>query len=346
MPILANVLLRKRGELVEFITTDTEIQMTTSAGIGAGTEEKSTTVGARKLLDILKSLGEGAVVTLSMTGSGAAANRMTVQAGKSRFTVQTMGAETYPTVAVPDEFTASVTIPQKKLRHLLNMVHFSMAQHDVRHYLNGMLLEVDGAKITAVATDGHRLALCSLPIDNELPSQQVIIPRKTVSELLRLLEDNDSPVLIDIAAGQVKFSFEDIVLVSKLLDGRYPDYTRVIPKGYENEFAVERSEILRSLQRAAIMTSEKHKGVRVIIEPGVFQIKAANTEQEEGVEEIAIDYGGPSVELGMNVNYLLDFLNNVKCEQVRFEFAGDSASILISIPGDDGFEYVVMPMRL
>ena len=341
LPILANILIRKDGEKVSFLSTDIEVQITTSAQVGSGAEVAATTVAARKLLDILRALPETGEVSLTLANK-----RMTVQSGKSRFALQTLAAEEFPTVAEAEHFNAKVTLPQKTLKHLFNMVHFAMAQQDIRYYLNGLLLVVDGKNIIAVATDGHRLAFCQVETDQQFQRQEVIIPRKTIMELQRLLDDNDNPVEVQIANNQIKLSFADIELISKLVEGKFPDYTRVVPKGYKNNFTVGRDQLLRSLQRAAIMTSDKFKGVRCIVTPGSMKISSTNADQEEAVEELEIDYGGDSVDIGFNVTYLLDVLNNLKCDSINIALGDANSSALITVPDNADFKYVVMPMRI
>jgi len=341
LPILANILIRKDGEKVSFLSTDIEVQITTHAEVGSGPETVATTVAARKLLDILRALPDTGDVSLSLANK-----RMTVQSGKSRFALQTLAAEEFPTVAQAEQFNAKVTLPQKTLKHLFNMVHFAMAQQDIRYYLNGLLLVVDGKHVIAVATDGHRLAFCQVETDQDFARQEVIIPRKTILELQRLLEDLDNPVDLEIASNQVKLTFADIELISKLVEGKFPDYTRVIPKGYKNNFTIDRQQLLHSLQRAAIMTSDKFKGVRCIISPGSLKIRSTNADQEEAVEELEIDYGGDSVDIGFNVTYLLDVLNNLKCDNVNVALGDANSSALITVPDNADFKYVVMPMRI
>jgi DNA polymerase III subunit beta len=340
LPILANILIRKEGERVSFLSTDIEVQITTHANIGSGGDVAATTVAARKLLDILRALPDSDV---SLT---LANKRMTVQAGKSRFALQTLAAEEFPTVAQAEHYNAKVTLPQKTLRHLFNMVHFSMAQQDIRYYLNGLLLVVQGKHIIAVATDGHRLAFCQIETEEEFPKQEVIIPRKTILELQRLLEDVEDPVSLEIANNQIKLTFADIELISKLVEGKFPDYTRVVPKGYKNNFTIGREQLLRSLQRAAIMTSDKFKGVRCVVAPGSLKISSTNADQEEAVEEVEIDYGGDSVDIGFNVTYLLDVLNNLKGDQINIALGDANSSALITVPDNTDFKYVVMPMRI
>ena len=340
LPILPNILIRKNGDNVSLLSTDIEVQISTHAAIGSGKDEAATTVAARKLLDILRALPD-AEVTLSLSNK-----RMTIQCGKSRFALQTLAAEEFPTVQQAEHFGAQFSLPQKTLKHLFNMVHFSMAQQDIRYYLNGLLLVVDGKNVIAVATDGHRLAFSQIVTDQEFARQEVIIPRKTIMELQRLLEENDDPVSIAIATNQVKFNFSDIELVSKLVEGKFPDYTRVIPKVYKNNFTIGRELLLRSLQRTAIMTSDKFKGVRCVISPGSLKISSTNADQEEAVEELEIDYGGDSIDIGFNVTYLLDVLNNLKTDQISVSLGDANSSALITLPEDTNFKYVVMPMRI
>ena len=340
LPILANILIRKDGEKVSFLSTDIEVQITTHANVGSGDETAATTVAARKLLDILRALPEGDV-SLSLANK-----RMTVQCGKSRFGLQTLAAEEFPTVAQAEHFNAKVTLPQKTLKHLFNMVHFAMAQQDIRYYLNGMLLVVDGKNVIAVATDGHRLAFCQVETDQDFQRHEVIIPRKTILELQRLLEDNDEPVDVEIANNQVKLTFADIELISKLVEGKFPDYTRVVPKGYKNNFTMDRATLLHALQRAAIMTSDKFKGVRCIIAPGSLKISSTNADQEEAVEELEIDYGGDTIDIGFNVTYMLDVLNNLKSDNINVALGDANSSALMTVPDNNDFKYVVMPMRI
>jgi DNA polymerase-3 subunit beta len=340
LPILANLLITKTGPDVSFLSTDLELQITTRADFGVGDESVATTVGARKLLDILRAMPDGQV---SLTLSD---KRLTVQSGKSRFALQTLAADEFPTVAQSKDYGASLAVPQKTFRQLLGMVHFAMAQQDIRYYLNGMLLVVDGGRLMAVATDGHRLAYSSMKIDGEFARQEVIIPRKTILELQRLLEDIDDVVKIDIASTQAKFTFGQVELVSKLVEGKFPDFQRVIPKAHKNTFVIGRDELQRSLQRAAILTSDKFKGVRCVIEPGQLKIMSTNADQEEAQEELEIAYQGDAIDMGFNVTYLLDVLANLKVDMLQISVADASSSALLTIPENDDFKYVVMPMRI
>lgn len=341
LPILANLLIRKQGAAVSFLSTDIEIQITTHAECGLGNDDVATTVAARKLLDILRAMPEGEV-TLSLNDK-----RMTVQSGKSRFALQTLAAEEFPTVAESTEFGTTLTLTQKTLKHLLAMVHFSMAQQDIRYYLNGMLLVVEGNKVIAVATDGHRLAFSSVDTEQTAATrQEVIIPRKTILELQRLLDDLEDPVTIQLAANQAKFSFGQVELLTKLVEGKFPDYQRVIPKAHKNTFTVDRASLQASLQRAAILTSDKFKGVRWVIDTNILKIHSTNADMEEAQEEMELDYHGDAIDIGFNVTYLLDVLANLKAEKIQVALGDANSSALITLPDDSSFQYVVMPMRI
>ena len=348
LPILANVLLRKSGESTEFTTSDLEIQVRTQVDLGGDEGSFSTTVGARKLIDILRALPADQVVTLA-----AGQNKLTLTGGKSRFTLQTLPAEDFPLVNEAADFGPAFSVPQKTLKALINQVHFAMAVHDIRYYLNGILFVAEGRTLTLVATDGHRLALAQATLATDIPRQEVILPRKTVLELQRLLKDdkdsaegNEAPIEMRFAGNQARFNFSGMEFVTKLVEGKFPDYNRVIPKHHKNSVTLGRVPLLACLQRAAILTSEKFKGVRVNIEPGTLRIASSNAEQEEAKEELEIDYGGDSIEVGFNVTYLMDALGNIGHDMVRIDLHDGNSSALLTVPEQPGFKYVVMPMRI
>jgi DNA polymerase-3 subunit beta len=342
LPILANVLLRKTGPQVEFTTSDLEIQVRTQAELGGDDGELATTVGARKLIDILRALPSDQLVSLST-----AQNKLTLQAGKSRFTLQTLPADDFPLVNEGVDFGPAFAVPQKTLRDLLGQVHFAMAVHDIRYYLNGILFIAEGKTLTLVATDGHRLALAQSPLDVEVPNkQEVILPRKTVLELQRLLKDEETPIEMRFAANQARFNFSGMTFLTKLVEGKFPDYNRVIPRNHKNHVTLGRAPLLSCLQRAAILTSDKFKGVRVNLEPGRLLIASNNAEQEEAREELEIDYDGDSIEIGFNVTYLIDALGNMSTEMIKLELQDSTLSALFTLPEQPGFKYVVMPMRI
>jgi DNA polymerase-3 subunit beta len=343
LPILSNVLLEKKDDKLTLLATDIEIQITTSTVADSGSGDGAVTVGARKLQDILRSLPDTAEVSLNLEDK-----RLQLKAGKSRFSLQTLPAEDFPRMALAEGESKSFTVTQKQFRQLLGQTQFSMAAQDVRYYLNGLLLLVDGNELRAVATDGHRLAYASMALDGEVSEsrQELILPRKTVLELSRLLADSDEPLLIELAANQIRFKFGQISLVSKLIDGKFPDYERVIPATLKNVVTLNRATLLQSMVRAAILTNEKFRGVRLVLTPGSMKIMAANAEQEEAQEEIEVDYSGDSIDVGFNVGYLLDVLNNSSVEAVEWGFNDANSSALLTIPGNDRFKYVVMPMRI
>jgi DNA polymerase-3 subunit beta len=341
LPILSNVLIDRSASAVSFLATDIEIQITARSTLTASGEARAITVGARKLVDILRALPESAEVTLDQQEK-----RLLVKAGKSRFTLQTMPAEDFPRLAKPAGEVARFALPQKALRRLLGLVQYAMAQQDIRYYLNGLLMVVEEKQLKLVATDGHRLAFASLKLDADLPRQEVIVPRKTVLELSKLLADTDDEVKIEVSPAQAAFSFGSIELVSKLVDGKFPDYTRVIPTQHKNRLQIEREALRQALQRAAILSNEKFRGVRWVLADGSLKIVSSNAEQEEAHEEIEVKYSGDALDIGFNVNYLLDVLNNVSGAEIECAFGDSSSSALISYASEKDFKYVVMPMRI
>ncbi|WPC66924.1 DNA polymerase III subunit beta [Rhodoferax ferrireducens] len=341
LPILANVLIRKTGTSLQLTTSDLEIQIRTTAELDGDTGDFTTTVGARKLIDILRTMPADQTVSLESSAA-----KLILKGGKSRFTLQTMAAEDFPLVQEAASFGPVFSVPQKTLKDLLSQVSFAMAVHDIRYYLNGILFVAEGSQLSLVATDGHRLAFASATLDVEVPKQEVILPRKTVIELQRLLSDTQGAIEMQFANNQAKFSFDGMEFVTKLVEGKFPDYNRVIPKNHQNSITLGRSALLATLQRTAILTSEKFKGVRLNIDPGTLRVASNNAEQEEAVDELDIDYGGDSIEIGFNVTYLIDALTNMSQDMVRLELSDGNSSALFTIPDNATFKYVVMPMRI
>jgi DNA polymerase-3 subunit beta len=341
LPILANVLIRKTGSVLQFTTSDLEIQIRTESELDGDTGNFTSTVGARKLIDILRSMPSDQTVSLESSQ-----NKLILKGGKSRFTLQTLPAEDFPLVQESASFGPVFSVPQKTLKDLLNQVSFSMAVHDIRYYLNGILFVAEGKQLSLVATDGHRLAYASALLDVEVPRQEVILPRKTVLEMQRLLNDKEGAIEMQFANNQAKFSFEGMEFVTKLVEGKFPDYNRVIPKNHKNTVTLGRTSLLACLQRTAILTSEKFKGVRLNLDPGTLRVASSNAEQEEAVDELEIDYGGDSIEIGFNVTYLIDVLSNMDQDMVKLDLADSNSSALITIPDNTTFKYVVMPMRI
>ena len=341
LPILSNVLIEKHGEQLTMLATDVEIQVRTTTASTLEGSDVSLTVGARKLQDILRALPESADIQLSFDDK-----RLTVKAGKSRFALQTLPAADYPRMNLPEGDSSRFQVAQKTFKRLLAQVSYAMAQQDIRYYLNGLLVIVDGGELRMVATDGHRLAYAAAPIDVELPRTEVILPRKTVMELTRQLGDTDDTLEVVLAGNQSVFRFGPIELISKLIDGKFPDYERVIPKNHPTTINFGRAPLLAALSRVAILTSDKFRGVRMVVEDGLLRIVSSNNEQEEAQEELEIDYQGPALDIGFNVVYLLDVLNNVTSEQIEWHMADSNSSALITLPGNAYFKYVVMPMRI
>jgi DNA polymerase-3 subunit beta len=340
LPILANVLLEQRNGQLHVTATDLEMQITAVAEL-AGKDGNATTVGARKLQDLLRALPDDAQLNVDATGS-----KMTVRAGRSRFNLQTLAASDYPRISVGQEQLQTLTLAQREFRALIKLAEFAMAQQDIRYYLNGMLLVIDKGSLQAVATDGHRLSWASLAIGGDYTRAEVILPRKTVLELSKLLEDGDAPVTIDVLANQARFRFGNVELVSKVVDGKFPDFNRVIPTGHGKRIELERATLLSALQRAAILSNEKFRGVRLVLGEGQLRIICTNSEQEEAEEELPVGYSGEPLDIGFNITYLLDVLSNIEAEKVHFAFGDANSSALVTLPERDDYKYVVMPMRI
>jgi len=348
LPILSNVLISKNLQTVSFCSTDIEMQIRTSSEMATGDEPLSTTVAARKLLDILRALPEQPEITVSYTNK-----KLSLAQGKAKFNLQTLPAEDFPIVVSADQYPASITLPQRTLKQLLHLVHFAMAQQDIRYYLNGLLLVIDQSSLKAVATDGHRLAYSAVTQDNKEVEikingerQEVIIPRKAIIECQRLLDDSDSLVTIELASNQARFRFGQVELLSKLIEGKFPDYQRVIPAQHQKIVPISRELFLGALQRAAILTTDKFKGVRLTLSTGSLKISSTNAEQEEASDDIEVAYQGESVDIGFNVQYLIDVLSNLKADTIHIALQDPNASALITSKSDPEFKYVVMPMRI
>ncbi len=341
LPILSNVMLEADGTALNLLATDLEIQVATSAVLEKAAARYAVTVSARKLQDILRSLPDKTTVSLD-----AQEGRLQVKAGKSRFNLQTLPAQDFPKLADNGNGAVAVRLTQKVLRQQLVLVQYGMAQQDIRYYLNGLLLMVEDSQLTLVATDGHRLAYAAAKLPQAVARSEVIIPRKAVLELAKLLGDGDDEVKIDILPNQVQFRFSGIDLVSKVVDGKFPDYTRVIPTNYKKHFILDRVLLQQALQRAAILSNEKFRGVRWVIGTSSLKIVCTNAEQEEAEEELDIDYNGEALDIGFNINYLLDVLNNLDTKDVDCAVGDANSSMLMSVPGNKDFKYVVMPMRI
>jgi DNA polymerase III subunit beta len=340
MPILANVLLSAKGGRLSVTATDLEVELVASSEVDVQ-RSGDVTVPGRKLLDICRALPDGVEITLTQEGE-----RMLVRARKSRFTLSTLPASEFPTV---DEIDAQQTLklPQKDFKRLLEKTHFSMAQQDVRYYLNGMLLETSAKMLRSVATDGHRLALCEVELSEGAKSgQQVIVPRKGVLELQRILGSEDQILEVGIGSNHVRVQIGDIRFTSKLIDGRFPEYSRVIPSNPGFSVVAGREELRQALQRAAILSNEKYRGIRFAVKPATLVIQSHNPEQEEAEEQLEVVYDGPELDIGFNVNYLLDALAAIDGPEVEIGLTDGNSSCLIHSNADAGARFVVMPMRL
>ena len=342
LPILSNVLLEGKANKLSFTATDLEIQVKSDSEEVKFETDFAITTSAKKLQDILRALAEGTKITLDQLDS-----KILVKAGKSRFNLQTLPADDFPKFPLGEGNEQKIEITQKTLRNLFNQVQFAMAQQDIRYYLNGMLVVLREGKIRVVATDGHRLSYAEAEIDkNSEINVEVIVPRKTIIELLRLLTDSEDKVAVEIGKNQIKFAFNNVTLNSKIVEGKFPDYTKVIPAAYKNMFSVDRVTLLQALQRAAILSNEKFRGVRMVLTKDSVSIISSNSEQEEAQEEVEVKYDGDAIDIGFNVSYLFDVLNNVNSSEIECSFGYSNSSGVFTLPGNTTFKYVVMPMRI
>ena len=339
MPVLANVLLAAHDNHLNVTGTDLEVELVATSTASVQ-QPGDITVPGRKLLDIFRSLPEKANVTLSTDGE-----RVSVRAGRSRFTLSSLPAAEFPVV---EEINAqhTLTVAQGEFRRLIDKTHFSMAQQDVRYYLNGLLLETDGKALRAVATDGHRLAICEMELAGKARStHQVIVPRKGVLELQRIL-GTEGEIELAVGTNHVRAKIGDIRFTSKLIDGRFPEYSRVIPASPPRRVEADRETLRQALQRTAILSNEKYRGIRLTARPDLLTLQAHNPEQEEAEDQVEVSYKGEEVEIGFNVNYLLDALGAIEGDKVEIGLTDSNSSCLINAPGTTHTRYVVMPMRL
>ena len=339
MPVLANVLLAARDNKLSVTGTDLEVELVATCAVSVQ-QPGDITVPGRKLFDIFRSLPEKVSVMLSTEGE-----RVSVRAGRSRFTLSSLPASEFPLV---EEINAqqTLTMPQGEFRRLIDKTHFAMAQQDVRYYLNGLLLETDGKALRAVATDGHRLALCETELSGKArTSQQVIVPRKGVLELQRIL-GTENNIELAVGTNHVRAQIGEIRFTSKLIDGRFPEYARVIPSNPPKTVEADRENLRQALQRTAILSNEKYRGIRLTARPDLLTLQAHNPEQEEAEDQVEVSYKGEEVEIGFNVNYLLDALSAIEGDKVQIGLTDSNSSCLIHAPGTMHTRYVVMPMRL
>ncbi|MFN4160715.1 DNA polymerase III subunit beta [Stenotrophomonas sp.] len=340
LPVLANFLVQVQNGQLSLTGTDLEVEMVSRIAV-EDAQDGETTIPARKLFEIIRALPDGSRITVSQTG-----DKITVQAGRSRFTLATLPANDFPSVDEV-EATERVAIGEATLKELIERTAFAMAQQDVRYYLNGLLFDLRGDALRTVATDGHRLALCETELEKASGAKrQIIVPRKGVTELQRLLESGDREIELEVGRSHVRVKRDDVTFTSKLIDGRFPDYEAVIPIGADREVKVDREALRASLQRAAILSNEKYRGIRVEVSPGNLKISAHNPEQEEAQEEIEADTTVSDLAIGFNVNYLLDALSALRDEFVVIQLRDSNSSALVREASSEKSRHVVMPLRL
>lgn len=341
LPILSNIYIEKEGENCSFTTTDTEMQITTIAPIGLGKASFSSTVAAYKLQDILRALPD-AETTISFENK-----KFIIKNASCRFTLTSIDAEEYPTIQLSTENKANFSIKQKDFKNLLSLTHFAMAQHDVRHYFNGLLLKTKNNSLIAAATDGHRLAVATFALETNVDAFEVIIPRKAVGELQRLLDSNDEHLHISLSELQARFTFNQTEIISKLIGHKYPDYERVIPQNHTKQVVIAREPFQQALQRAALLIDKNLKCVQLSLKKNVLSVKTHNQDHEEAHDEIEVNYTGEAIETSFNVQYLLDVVNQVKSTSFQMSFGDVHTSMMMSLPDkeSESFKYVVMPMK-
>ena len=340
LPVLANFLVQVKDGQLSLTGTDLEVEMVSRISVD-NANDGETTIPARKLFDIVRALPDGSVITVAQTG-----DKVTVSAGRSRFTLATLPSNDFPSV---DEVEATdrIAISEATLKELIERTSFAMAQQDVRYYLNGLLFDVRDTLLRCVATDGHRLALCETPLEAGTGNKrQIIVPRKGVTELQRLLEGGDREIELEIGRSHIRMKRDDAMFTSKLIDGRFPDYEAVIPIGADRLVTVDRELLKASLQRAAILSNEKYRGVRVEVSPGQLKISAHNPEQEEAQDEVEVDTQVSDLAIGFNVNYLLDALSALRDEQVVIQLRDSNSSALVREASNEKSRHIVMPLRL
>ena len=340
LPVLANLLVRVNGGQLALTGTDLEVEMVARTA-AEDAQDGEITIPARKLFDIVRALPDGSRVTISQSG-----DKVTVQAGRSRFSLATLPANDFPSLDEVDA-TEQVSVPEAALKELLERTAFAMAQQDVRYYLNGLLFDLREDTLRCVATDGHRLALCETSLEHGHGGRrQIIVPRKGVQELQRLLEGGDRQIQLELGKGHIRVKRDDVTFTSKLIDGKFPDYEAVIPIGADREVRIDREVLRAALQRASILSNEKYRGVRVEVSPGQLKISAHNPEQEEAQEEVEADTHVDALAIGFNVNYLLDALGALRDEFVVLQLRDANSSALVRGADNQHARHVVMPLRL
>lgn len=340
LPILGNLLLKVEDNVLSMTATDLEVELISRVTLEGDFEAGSVTVPSRKFLDICRGLPDDSVITFVLEG-----DRVQVRSGRSRFSLSTLPASDFPNIE-DWQSEVEITLTQAELRGVIEKTQFSMANQDVRYYLNGMLFEIDGSTLRSVATDGHRMAVSQTQLGADFAQNQIIVPRKGVLELVKLMDAPEQPVTLQIGSSNVRAEVNNFVFTSKLVDGRFPDYRRVMPQQTTKTLEAGCDELRQAFSRAAILSNEKFRGVRVNLAGSEMRITANNPEQEEAEEMLDVTFEGEAIEIGFNVSYVLDVLNTLCCEKVRISMSDANASALIENADDDSALYVVMPIRL
>jgi len=343
LPILSNILIKMEKNILSLIGTDLEVEIQIDVPVESENSlPGSSTVNARKLLDICKTLPDGATLRVAQSE-----NQIKIQSGRSRYTLQSLPSQDFPRLDEKGHWEERFKLTQSDLRRIFEKTAFSMAQQDVRYFLNGVLLEISGTELTAVATDGHRLALSHARLPEAIETaRQVIVPRKAVHELTRFLEGTDSPITVEMSSSHLRFSRAGAVLITKVIDGKFPDYRAVMAQNLTQTIVADRVELYDALARTSVLANEKHRGVRLVLESGSLKVSAHNPDQEEASDEIEVEYSGDQIEIGFNVAYLMDALRAFSEKEIEVHLQDGNSGCLLRTREDETTKYLIMPMRL
>ena len=341
IPILANLRIKAYNGSVEVTATDLEIQIKASSGVVSTEEEGETTVSARKMSELCRSLPDNEEISFVLSNG-----KLTVASKGFHADFATLSASDFPELEIGEQEEV-FSLDSSVLKRLFNKTQFCMATQDVRYYLNGLLLEINDGNLITVATDGHRLATASSALEDKTDKIiRNILPRKAVTELAKILRDEEEKIEVALGSSSLRIKDKDLDFSSKLIDGKFPDYERVFPQGLASEMLISKEDFHSALSRASVLSNEKYRGVRLILAENSLKLMANNPEQESAEEDLEVKYDGPSMEIGFNIGYLLDVLGSIDSEEVILSFFGEENSCLINEPGNHTETYVIMPMRL
>ena len=338
IPVIGNVLVSATESELSLTATDLEIELVSRVPISFGKPGR-TTLPAKKLLDICKTLPEKVDIDFILDK-----DRCILKAGKSRFVLATRSADEFPNIEKIHE-GKSLTLSQGSFKRLFQKTHFSMSSSDIRYILMGALLDVSPGRVKVCTTDGHRLSVCETAVETQI-STQVVVPRKGVSELMRLLQDSKNPLEVIVGRNHIQVILPEVTFTSKLIDGKFPEYQYIIPQQSSKVLLAQRDDLRRALQRVSILSNEKTRGVRFLLDKTSLRILSINPDKETAEEEIDAEYEGEPIDIGFNVGYLLDVLGVIDDDRVKIGMTAAENSVLLQNAGTTVCQYVVMPIRV